>query len=255
MGQGEFWGVVGLGFRAGRSLGLLEGPWGCAWVGAGQRTRIRAGGGVGIGGVGAVQDFGAGGTGVRQIWGPGASSTLPGQWVWAEPHMAPHPPAGCGCDPRGTLASHCTNGTCDCDRSTGACACRPNVVGKSCDCCAPHFWSLGGPRGCEPCGCHPTHALHPACDTVSHMPWHPGTAPLRSWGPVSCTVSMALLLQVTGQCQCRPGFGGRVCSQCQEHHWGNPEQECRGRSTSQGLGEPGLWGQGMWWDSGCMVRL
>ncbi|XP_058668772.1 laminin subunit beta-2-like isoform X2 [Ammospiza caudacuta] len=103
----------------------------------------------------------------------------------------------CGCDPRGTLASHCTDGTCDCDRGTGACACRPNVVGKSCDRCAPHFWGLGGPRGCEPCGCHPTHALHPACDTV------------------------------TGQCQCRPGFGGRVCSQCQEHHWGNPEQECQ----------------------------
>ncbi|XP_005053248.1 PREDICTED: laminin subunit beta-2-like isoform X2 [Ficedula albicollis] len=103
----------------------------------------------------------------------------------------------CGCDPRGTLASHCTNGTCDCDRGTGACACRPNVVGKSCDRCAPHFWNLGGSRGCEPCGCHPTHALHPACDTV------------------------------TGQCHCRPGFGGRVCSQCQEHHWGNPEQECR----------------------------
>ncbi|XP_033373240.1 laminin subunit beta-1-like isoform X2 [Parus major] len=103
----------------------------------------------------------------------------------------------CVCDPRGTLASHCTDGTCDCDRGTGACACRPNVVGKSCDHCAPHFWRLGGPGGCEPCGCHPTHALHPACDTV------------------------------TGQCQCRPGFGGRVCSQCQEHHWGDPEQECR----------------------------
>uniref|UniRef100_A0A8C5T9A9 Laminin subunit beta-1 n=1 Tax=Malurus cyaneus samueli TaxID=2593467 RepID=A0A8C5T9A9_9PASS len=103
----------------------------------------------------------------------------------------------CSCDPRGTLASHCTGGTCACDHGTGACACRPNVVGKSCDRCAPHFWNLGGPWGCEPCGCHPTHALHPACDTV------------------------------TGQCQCRPGFGGRVCSQCQEHHWGNPEQECR----------------------------
>uniref|UniRef100_A0A8C4UAA2 Laminin subunit beta-1 n=1 Tax=Falco tinnunculus TaxID=100819 RepID=A0A8C4UAA2_FALTI len=103
----------------------------------------------------------------------------------------------CSCDPRGTLASHCTTGTCACDRSTGACACRPNVVGKSCDRCAPHFWSLGGPEGCEPCGCHPVHALHSACDVV------------------------------TGQCQCRPGFGGRVCSQCQEHHWGDPEQECR----------------------------
>ncbi|XP_052633603.1 laminin subunit beta-4-like isoform X4 [Harpia harpyja] len=103
----------------------------------------------------------------------------------------------CSCDPRGTLASHCAAGTCTCDRSSGTCACRPNVVGKSCDHCAPHFWSLGGPGGCEPCGCHPTRALHPACETV------------------------------TGQCQCRPGFGGRICSQCQEHHWGDPERECR----------------------------
>uniref|UniRef100_A0A8B9RS51 Laminin subunit beta-1 n=1 Tax=Accipiter nisus TaxID=211598 RepID=A0A8B9RS51_9AVES len=103
----------------------------------------------------------------------------------------------CSCDPRGTLASHCATGICTCDRSSGTCACRPNVVGKSCDRCAPHFWSLGGPGGCEPCGCHPTRALHPACETV------------------------------TGQCQCRPGFGGRVCSQCQEHHWGDPERECR----------------------------
>ncbi|XP_054072022.1 laminin subunit beta-1-like isoform X2 [Rissa tridactyla] len=103
----------------------------------------------------------------------------------------------CSCDPRGTLVSHCTAGACACDRGTGACACRPNVVGKSCDRCAPHFWSLGELGGCEPCGCHPTRALHPACDAV------------------------------TGQCQCRPGFGGRICSQCQEHHWGDPERECR----------------------------
>lgn len=176
-------GGLGLGFRARRGLGLLEGVWGCAWVGAGQGTGIAVGGGVGIRGVGAVQGFEArhtGGTGVRQIWGAGASSALPGQGIWAEPHVATHPPAGCGCDPRGTLASHCANGTCSCDRGTGACACRPNVVGKSCDRCAPHFWSLGGPRGCEPCGCHPTHALHPACDTVSPLaPCYGSTALLE----------------------------------------------------------------------------
>ncbi|KAM6300840.1 laminin subunit beta-2-like [Aegotheles albertisi] len=103
----------------------------------------------------------------------------------------------CGCDPRGTLASHCATGTCACDRGTGACACQPNVVGKNCDRCAPCFWSLGGGEGCEPCSCHPMHALHPTCHAE------------------------------TGQCQCQPGFGGRVCSQCQEHHWGDPERECR----------------------------
>ncbi|XP_025908402.1 laminin subunit beta-2-like [Nothoprocta perdicaria] len=103
----------------------------------------------------------------------------------------------CGCDPRGTLASHCAAGACSCERASGACACRPNVLGKSCDRCAPHFWGLGAPGGCEPCGCHPTHALHPACDVV------------------------------TGQCHCRPGFGGRDCSQCRENHWGDPALQCR----------------------------
>lgn len=100
-------GGLGLGFRARRGLGLLEGVWGCAWVGAGQGTGIvvgggigirgvgagqgtgiLVGGGVGIRGVGAVQGFEArhtGGTGVRQIWGAGASSALPGQGIWAEP--------------------------------------------------------------------------------------------------------------------------------------------------------------------------
>eukprot|EP00076_Gallus_gallus_P026035 XP_015148809.1 laminin subunit beta-2 isoform X1 [Gallus gallus] len=103
----------------------------------------------------------------------------------------------CSCDPRGTLSAHCTAGTCSCDRATGACACRANVVGRSCDRCAPNFWNLGGTGGCQPCGCHPTHATHPACD------------------------------EVTGQCRCHLGFGGRVCSQCQEHHWGDPELQCQ----------------------------
>lgn len=29
-----------------------------------------------------------------------------------------------------------------------------------------------------------------------------------------------------GTCECRPGFGGRQCNECQTNHWGNPNVEC-----------------------------
>lgn len=161
-------------------------------------------------------------------------------WREAEP-PAPHgcpPPVGCSCDPRGTLSAHCTAGTCSCDRATGACACRANVVGRSCDRCAPNFWNLGGTEGCQPCGCHAMHATHPACDEVSIPVWV-----LRPPGVRMSGLSTLLSLQVTGQCRCHLGFGGRVCSQCQENHWGDPELQCRGESFTHGLavGCMGTW--------------
>lgn len=180
VGLGRFLGVSGGlelgGVRARWALVLSGGIQGCARGRGWARDRDRGWEGLGLcTGLGPDRGFG--------VLGPGAGRASPGWRVRAEPHVAPHLPAGCSCDPRGTLASHCAAGTCTCDRSSGTCACRPNVVGKSCDRCAPHFWSLGGPGGCEPCGCHPTRALHPACETVS--PWYPGMAPLPSRRPVS----------------------------------------------------------------------
>ena len=31
----------------------------------------------------------------------------------------------------------------------------------------------------------------------------------------------------TGQCDCRPGFGGRQCDQCEANFWGDPRVECK----------------------------
>ncbi|XP_028907998.2 laminin subunit beta-2-like isoform X1 [Ornithorhynchus anatinus] len=104
----------------------------------------------------------------------------------------------CTCNLQGTVPTRCPlSGPCYCDRITGHCSCRPHVLGRNCDRCAPNFWNFGGTHGCEPCSCHPTRSLHLSCNTF------------------------------TGQCHCRAGFGGRTCSHCQEGYWGDPELECR----------------------------
>ncbi|NP_001123798.1 uncharacterized protein LOC100170549 [Xenopus tropicalis] len=102
----------------------------------------------------------------------------------------------CTCNEQGTLQSHCTRDVCYCDRVTGHCPCRANVLGKSCDQCASNFWNFGGDLGCEPCTCDPAHSLRQDCNVF------------------------------TGQCHCQPGFGGRVCSHCQENYWGDPQIKC-----------------------------
>ncbi|XP_030624313.1 laminin subunit beta-2 [Chanos chanos] len=102
----------------------------------------------------------------------------------------------CTCVTAGTRQEYCTNGDCYCDRQTGACPCRQNVVGHNCDQCAPNHWNFGMAQGCEPCQCHPQHALGTHCNMF------------------------------TGQCHCRPGFGGRQCTECEQLHWGDPRVQC-----------------------------
>uniref|UniRef100_A0A4W5RHR3 Laminin, beta 2-like n=1 Tax=Hucho hucho TaxID=62062 RepID=A0A4W5RHR3_9TELE len=102
----------------------------------------------------------------------------------------------CTCVTAGTQQSYCTVGHCHCDRQTGACPCRENVVGHNCDQCAPDYWNYGTDRGCERCGCHPLHAMGSHCNMFS------------------------------GQCHCQQGFGGRQCTECEQFHWGDPRVQC-----------------------------
>ncbi|XP_038582234.1 laminin subunit alpha-2 isoform X4 [Micropterus salmoides] len=75
-----------------------------------------------------------------------------------------------------------TNGSVSevCNKETGQCQCRENVVGRQCDECMPNCWWDAERQECMPCRCSPHGSISQRCD-------------------------------VEGRCICRPGFVGRRC--------------------------------------------
>ncbi|XP_013782951.1 laminin subunit beta-1-like [Limulus polyphemus] len=95
----------------------------------------------------------------------------------------------CSCDQTGSLSNMC-------DQLGGQCKCKPNVVGRRCDRCAPGTFGFG-PAGCRPCDCHSIGSLDNLCDSG------------------------------TGQCKCRPNTYGQQCDECQPGYWNYPTcQRC-----------------------------
>ncbi|GAA6214860.1 laminin subunit alpha-2 isoform X1 [Lates japonicus] len=67
-----------------------------------------------------------------------------------------------------------------CNKETGQCPCKENVVGRQCDECMPNCWWDAERQECMPCHCSPHGSISQRCD-------------------------------VEGRCICRPGFVGRRC--------------------------------------------
>ncbi|XP_010149624.1 PREDICTED: laminin subunit alpha-5, partial [Eurypyga helias] len=107
--------------------------------------------------------------------------TLKPECVVCEPQtFGCHPLVGCeDCNCSRPGVQELTEPGCDVD--SGQCRCKPNIIGRQCDLCAPGYYHY---PNCRPCDCHQAGTAASVCDPV------------------------------TGQCHCKENVEGPRCDQC-----------------------------------------
>ncbi|TGZ57822.1 hypothetical protein CRM22_009869 [Opisthorchis felineus] len=124
-----------------------------------------------------------------------------------------------------------------CDKMTGQCVCKPGVVGRRCDRCAPYHYEFGS-RGCKDCACNPQGSVSLQCDPETTLcrchegivgkhcdTCKPGTWNFPRCQPCFCNEMSNMCNQTTGHCEnCRENTGGMYCEKCKEGFYGDPQR-------------------------------
>lgn len=130
--------------------------------------------------------------------------------------------SACRCNNVGSLGPNCS-------KLGGICECKPNVIGRCCDTCAPLTFGFGSD------GCQREQLSLTSFSALRHK-HDKMTIPLLVFAACDCdprgSVS-ELCDQVRGQCACRSEVTGRRCDHCRTGHWDFPlcrPCECNGHS-------------------------
>uniref|UniRef100_A0A3Q3KQ98 Laminin, alpha 2 n=1 Tax=Monopterus albus TaxID=43700 RepID=A0A3Q3KQ98_MONAL len=133
----------------------------------------------------------------------------------------------CQCHTNGSVSAVC-------NKKTGQCQCRENVVGRQCDECMAMFY-LRGSLSCVPCHCNSFGSKSFDCDETGQCRCQPGvTGPkcdrcsrgffnFQEGGctPCQCSHVGNNCDAKTGQCICPPNTIGDSCDRCAPNHWGH----------------------------------
>ncbi|XP_040920201.1 laminin subunit alpha-2 isoform X7 [Toxotes jaculatrix] len=122
-----------------------------------------------------------------------------------------------------------------CNKETGQCECKENVVGRQCDECMPETHGLTTGGQCVPCHCNSFGSKSFDCDENGQCRCQPGvTGPkcdrcsrgffnFQEGGctPCQCSHVGNNCDSNTGQCICPPNTVGERCDRCAPNHWGH----------------------------------